>query len=71
MRNFSRRLQRLEGRVQSASIPSMLIQFVDSEKRVTGTLLLASGKWVWTTSEGFTDEHPDDANIPPATKHQA
>ena len=59
-KNISRRLARLEARVRPASDSfSILIQFVDSEKRVTSTLLVESGKRVWTNLEGEPDEcHP-------------
>jgi hypothetical protein len=51
IRTISRRLERLEARagVGSTTKPvSLLIEFVNSEKRVTSTLLMERGKVVWT-----------------------
>ncbi len=49
-RNILRRLERLEahmGRVDSEPF-STTIRFLDQEKRVTSTLVMASGQCVWT-----------------------
>jgi hypothetical protein len=47
---MSRRLAKIEARFRRARATfSMTIVFVHPEKGVTGTLLMESGKQVWTT----------------------
>ncbi|MCU1336119.1 MAG: hypothetical protein JWO19_1700 [Bryobacterales bacterium] len=51
-RNMGRRLKRLEAHIASETDPiSFRIQFIDSMIRVASTLLLESGKQVWTNLE--------------------
>jgi hypothetical protein len=58
VRNISRRLAKIEARFQAASATlSMTIVFVHPETGVTGTLLMESGKQVWTT-HGHQLSHP-------------
>ena len=52
VRSISRRLERLEKRVLPGSDSfSVTIHFVHPEKGVTSTLLMESGKRVWTRLE--------------------
>ena len=60
-RNFSRRLQRLEARVRSASDPPPFIINCIDEKGVINILLMESGKPARTILGG----EPDNASQPP------
>jgi hypothetical protein len=63
VRNISRRLERLEARVRSTSDSfSVMIHFVHPEKGVTSTLLMESGKQVWTNVEERMRECQPTAN---------
>lgn len=49
IRSISHRLRRLEASIWRENYPlSIMIHFIDPERRVTSTLLLAPGKQVWT-----------------------
>ncbi len=53
--NLNRRLMRLEARaaaVRATSSHSVLIHFVDSDRRVTSTLAMENGKQAWTYIDG-------------------
>ena len=66
IKNIARRLERLEARARSAQDPiSILIHFVNAEKRVTSTLLIKSGKQVWTES----GEANENVSPPPTPKY--
>jgi hypothetical protein len=57
--SIRRRLKRLEAHLASETDPfSLRIQFLDSMKRVTSTLLLESGKQVWTNLEDENARRP-------------